>query len=205
MKAFFILLTLSLSSNLWALGNDHMVRTFLDSDNRPEALPVTASEASVEVSPNGEISFAGALGAIRGRTGFVGFTGIDLSGSLFSPLQSRGEEKSGISFILRELKPTQLVMTVQLVVTKPSEENTYEFDLTIPSGRRVFLPFSDFFQSFRGQNLGVNYDGSGKIERVRIFLKRSLNERNSSVKIPVSFNLSVEDLYCRVLRSDDQD
>ena len=179
-----------------------LIQRFLDRDQRPGAIALTLSEADCKITPSatgGErIEFSGALGAIQGERTFVGFSGVDLSSGVIKNIGKRTTRdfNAGLRLAFESLRPASAFITVQIVVSvggpadAPAPCKTYEADFQLKSAPfEKRLSFETFFLSFRGRQTKKVYDGSGSIERVRVFFKRSLNGPGETAQIPCSFAL----------------
>lgn len=175
------------------------LRTYLDIDQRPSAIPVTPSAGVALIEANMTFRFKGQLGAIRSEKDperFVGFAGLEVQSALVPiyvcttcPLSPHF-----LSFSTTDeevFSPQTRVVTVQLVVDKNGVEAIYSRDINIKEGRNYAdLRLDSFKKSFRGVEQNETYETKNPILAYRFFLKRSANEPFSTVAMPINFKLS---------------
>ncbi len=178
------------------------IRIFLDSEQRPNAKPITRSSAHVisdlrsDLLQQIDIQFNGVLGAIvseRNQGQYVGFTGVEFDSNKISHPTS--PSFAGLVLRFTKIEPGDLVLTAQLVIAQSMDDAlTFECDFKVPAlsaeyGQTVEIPFDDFYESFRGRLTSKRYKQQGLIHIIRIFAKRSLNDPTSSEPLKIFFGL----------------
>lgn len=135
-----------------------MYRRFIDSDNRPNAVVLSASEALIRLKVSDRdpdqkmLEFTGQLGAIQADRGYVGFTGVELEIALFkrgfpSPVVSNAENHSCINMIIENQSLIAPKFTIQILVHVEGIPKTYR---THPSG--IFCSFRQSVLCEEGRN-----------------------------------------------------
>lgn len=168
--------------------DSNSVNRFLDTDFRPDATVITSSNIEFEVMKE-SIEVDGILGSITSSIDgeYVGFAGVSIP---YDNFKEDSDNKS-LQFILDDLYVQNIeipIITVQIV---DYQNNSYALDLKLSKKiNKIDIPFDQFVLSIRGKlKESEPYSGS-KFEYVRIFLKRSTNEKNTTR--PIKFNFKIK-------------
>ena len=190
-------------------------RAFLDSEQRPDAVPVTPSSVTVTARPGRntqdgspspafiDFEVSAQLGAIASESGkgdYVGFAGVELDGLMLRSNAGCSSGESYVGLTMAQRSRARVVYTAQIVVEGNGVVSTYESDIDFDADKsfRLELAFDQFQLSVRGKKSATVFDGKGAIRKLRVFVKRSLNEPKSTTAIPVQFEIFTSELTdCR--------